>query len=443
MRALLLTLTTRGRSFVAAGVAAVLCGLLIPEPDLVRIGALLVVVPLLSALGAGRARYRLSCARRVIPSRVPVGQSAEMTVRLTNVSRLRTGLLLAEDSLPYALGSKPRFVLDGIGGGGSREFRYQVRPDARGKYVIGPLRVRVADSFGLVEINRAFATTSTLTVTPKIIALARPSLTGNWLGGDDGRRSIATSGDDDVAPRAYQIGDGLRRVHWRSTARYGELMVRREEQHWRNTATLFLDTRRLAYSTTASFELAVTAAASVGVHLAGEGFEAQLVTDAGLIPRHGLFQDALLDALAVVRPSRETGVHAGISALQVGGGQIIAVLGNLTAEQARELSATRRGTAPAMALVLAPSATSGGASPRRGAGTTAGDREQSAIAAILTAAGWRAALVTAETPLAAAWEQLHRLAQSGSALRSAAAVPPEPAPETAPRSNTAASVAEG
>ena len=244
MRALLLTLTTRGRSFVAAGVAAMLCGLLIPEPDLLRIGALLVAVPLLSALGAGRARYRLSCARRVIPARTPVGQPAEMTIRLTNVSRLRTGLLLAEDSLPYALGSKPRFVLDGIGGGGSREFRYQVRSDARGKYVIGPLRVRVADSFGLVEINRAFATTSTLTVTPKIIPLARPPLSGNWLGGDDGRRSIAATGDDDVAPRAYQTGDGLRRVHWRSTARYGELMVRREEQHWRNTASLFIDTRR-------------------------------------------------------------------------------------------------------------------------------------------------------------------------------------------------------
>jgi uncharacterized protein (DUF58 family) len=441
MRALLLTLTTRGRSFMAAGIAAILCGLLIPEPDLVRIGALLVAVPLLSALGAGRARYRLSCARRVIPARTPVGQPAEMTIRLTNVSRLRTGLLLAEDSLPYALGSKPRFVLDGIGGGGSREFRYQVRSDARGKYVIGPLRVRVADSFGLVEINRAFATTSTLTVTPKIIPLARPRLAGNWLGGDDGRRSIAATGDDDVAPRAYQTGDGLRRVHWRSTARYGELMVRREEQHWRNTASLFLDARRLAHATTASFELAVTAAASVGVHLAGEGFDAQLVTDAGLIPRQGPFQDALLDALAVVRPSRETGLHAGISALQAGGGQIVAVLGYLTTEQARELAATRRGTAPAMALVLAPSA---GSPARGGAATAAGDRDQAAVAAILTAAGWRAALVTAEMPLAAAWEQLHRLSLSGSGLRSAAAASaaaaPRTPPETDPRDTQAASV---
>src|SRR6202035_948592 len=125
MRGLIGALTVRGRACVAPGAAAIICGLLIPEPDLVRIGALLVALPLLSALGAGRARYRLSCARRVIPARVPVGQPAEMTIRLTNVSRLRTGLLLAEDTLPYALGSKPRFVLDGIGGGSAREFHYQ------------------------------------------------------------------------------------------------------------------------------------------------------------------------------------------------------------------------------------------------------------------------------------------------------------------------------
>ena len=69
MRGPLGALTVRGRSFVAAGGAAVLCGLLIPELDLVRIGALLMALPLLSAFGAGRTRYRLSCVRRVSPAR--------------------------------------------------------------------------------------------------------------------------------------------------------------------------------------------------------------------------------------------------------------------------------------------------------------------------------------------------------------------------------------
>src|SRR6201999_1946071 len=104
MRWLLGALTVRGRTFVAAGLVAILCGVFIPEADLVRIGALLLALPVISAFGAGRARFLLSCVRTVSPARLPAGQSTSLTVRLTNVSRLRTGLLLAEDTVPYALG---------------------------------------------------------------------------------------------------------------------------------------------------------------------------------------------------------------------------------------------------------------------------------------------------------------------------------------------------
>ena len=176
MRRLLSALTVRGKSFVAAGLAAAFCGLLIPEPDLLRIGCLLMALPLLSAFGAGRARYRLSCVRLLAPPRLAAGQTAEVTIQLANVSRLRTGLLLCQDTVPLALGGRPRFVLQGIAGGGSREFKYQLGSDTRGKYTVGPLQVRVADSFGLVSISRAFSSTSTLTVTPRIVTLSRPPL---------------------------------------------------------------------------------------------------------------------------------------------------------------------------------------------------------------------------------------------------------------------------
>jgi uncharacterized protein (DUF58 family) len=393
MRRLLAGLTVRGRSFVAAGAAAVICGLLIPEPDLLRIGALLMALPLLSAFGAGRARYRLSCTRTVTPPRLPAGQTASLTIKMSNVSKLRTGLLLAEDTVPYALGSRPRFIFEGIGGGGSRSFTYQLGSDTRGRYTVGPLRVRVADSFGLVSITRAFSSTSTLTVTPRIVPLARPPVGGSWLGdSEQGRRSIAASGEDDVAPRDYRMGDSLRRVHWRSTARYGELMVRREEQYWRNTATLFLDTRRSAYST-AMFELAVTAAASVGVHLAGEGFEARLVTDLGEVAAQGSFSDTLLETLAVIKPSRGVGLETGVSELGTSGGQIIAVLGEVSAEQVRELAGTRRGNAPGLALLL----------------IEEGARDIAGIAAhVLIGAGWQVAIVPDAARLPVAWQELHR-----------------------------------
>ncbi len=193
-----------------------------------------------------------------------------------------------------------------------------------------------------------------------------------------------------MAPRVYHTGDSLQRVHWRSTARYGELMVRREEQYWRNSASLFLDTRRSAYSSE-MFELAVTAAASIGVHLAGEGFEARLVTTDGEVPRQGSFRDTLLDTLAVVRPSRAVSLDAAVRALGAGGGQVIAVLGQLPPAQAREIASARRGTASGVALILAEDGGGGQDTAR-----------------VLAGAGWRVAVASDPARLAAAWHELHR-----------------------------------
>ena len=391
MRGLVRALTTRGRCFVAAGAACALCGLAIPEPDLLRLGVLLMVLPLLSAFGSSRARYRLTCTRQSSPPRVQAGQTASLTLVLSNATRLRTGLLLAEDTLPYQFGRPPRFVLDGLRGGGSRTMRYRVRTSARGRYTMGPLKVRVADSFGLVAITRSFASVSALTVTPRIIPLPAPALGGNFLGdSEQGRRSIVAAGEDDIAPRQYQTGDGLRRVHWRSTARHGELMVRREEQHWRDSASLFLDTRRAAFGSGPAFELAVMAAASVGVHMAGQGIDARLITDGGVIPRHATFRDTVLEALAVIRPSRSPGLGPGVEALRASGGQVIAILGALTPSEARHIAGARRGTAAALALLV------GGFSGVTGP-----------AAGILTAAGWRVASAVDEDSLAAAWRDLH------------------------------------
>ena len=295
MRSLLAGFTTRGTSFLAAGLAAALAGLALGERGLVSVGALLFVLPLLSALAAGRARYRLSSVRQVSPARVPAGHTTRVSVRLENVSRLPTGLLLAEDAIPYVLGTRPRYVLDGVERGGIRELTYPLRSDLRGKFTIGPLEVRIADSFGLVEFGRSFATTSTLVVTPRVVPLARTAIGASWVGEGDGKtRAAAAAGEDDVVPRAYRDGDELRRVHWRSTARYGELMVRREEQRWRNRALLLLDTRRNAHAgtgVTSSFEYAVGAAASIGVHLARGGMDGQLITDAGPVAATGIFED--------------------------------------------------------------------------------------------------------------------------------------------------------
>jgi len=377
MRSWLAAFTTRGTSFLAAGVAATLAGLLLSERDLVSVGVLLLVLPLFSALAATRARYRLGCTRTITPRRVAAGQTAQVRLRLENVSRLPTGLLLAEDTVPYALGTRPRYVLNGIERSGTRDLSYPVCSDLRGKFTVGPLEIRVADAFGLVELGHAFSSRSTFVVTPKVIQLPRSVFSASWLGDGEGRaRTAAAAGEDDVVPRPYREGDELRRVHWRSTARYGELMVRREEQQWRNRVLLLLDTRRSAHAgsgATSSFEFAVSAAASIGMHLAREGLDGQLITDTGPLATPGSFEEVLLDSLAVITPSRHRDLEPGIAALRGTSGLLVAIVGRLSVSDARQLAASRRDAGPAIALLLAVStwATSSGGPPGGVASTTA------------------------------------------------------------------------
>ena len=275
MREALRGLTTRGLSFLAAAAAAGISAMVLGEQDLLRVAVLLATLPLLAAGYVGRNRYKIDCTRALEPTRAPMGSNARVVLRLQNQSRLPTGTLLLEDRLPYALGSRPRVVLERLTANQTSSVAYTVRADVRGRYPVGPLTVRLTDPFGLCELTRSFPSTDTLTVVPQVTPLPNIRLGGDYVGtGESRARSVAAHGEDDAATRQYRRGDDLRRVHWRSTARTGELMVRREEQPWESRATVLLDTRAAAHrgeGPTGSFEWGVAAAASAsGARAAAE-----------------------------------------------------------------------------------------------------------------------------------------------------------------------------
>src|SRR5258708_9894841 len=147
MRSMLAGFTTRGRAFVAAGAAAGVLGLGLGQRTLVSIGGVLIIRRVLSVLAASRTRYRISWARAISPARVPAGHTSSVSIQLDNSSRPPTGLLLAEDTVPYSIGSRPRFILDRIEPGASRRLSYPIQPHHRGKYAIGPPPGRVPDAF--------------------------------------------------------------------------------------------------------------------------------------------------------------------------------------------------------------------------------------------------------------------------------------------------------
>ncbi|MFH0244760.1 DUF58 domain-containing protein [Streptomyces sp. HK10] len=412
-RAALAGLTTRGRSFLAAGAAAMVCAYVLGQGDLLRVGVLLAALPLVCVVVLHRTRHRVAASRRLSPVRVPAREEALVHLRLDNVSRLPTSLLMLQDQVPYVLGPRPRFVLDRVEPGGRREVSYRVRSDLRGRYPIGPLQLRLTDPFGMVELTRSFSSHDTLTVVPRTEELPPVRLAGEAAGLGEGRhRSPAMAGDDDVIPRGYRHGDDLRRVHWRSTARHGELMVRREEQPQRPRCTVLLDTRRAAWAGSgpeAAFEWAVSGAASVAVHLLERGYAVRLLTDTGAPvpgPDGGgtdiaAFDTAglILDTLAVLERSGEPGLARAYEVLRGGGGGheglLVAFLGSLDGRQTALAGRMRQRAGGAVALL-----------PR-------GFREpgvQEESERLLREAGWTVLPYTPGEALPALWRQADRSA---------------------------------
>ena len=291
-----------------------------------------------------------------------------------------------------------------------REVAYPIRSDLRGRFGIGPLAIRLTDPFGMCELVRSFTSTDTFVVTPVTERLPPVSLGGEWTGSGDSRsRSIAAAGDDDVITREYRRGDDLRRVHWRSTARYGELMVRREEQPWESRAVVLLDTRALAHRADgpgSSLEVAVSVAASVGVHLGHAGFTVELVTDSGERigsavgdDLTGTHEELLLDALAVVEASANRSLRTAGPVLRAAGdGLTVAVLGALSVEEAADLVRMRHGTGGAAAIVLDVASWRSPVARDRAAPIDA-----AGPIAVLRAAGWRVVPLAAGELLSSVW----------------------------------------
>jgi uncharacterized protein (DUF58 family) len=429
--------TTRATCLLAAGITAVLCGVIFGEVDLVRAGVLAAAAPCAAALLVQRSRVRISNRRRVEPAQAYAGQSVTVHLTITNRALLRTSALMLEDSLPDRVPGKARFVVDPLGGHESRPVSYRIPALGRGRYRVGPLQMRLSDPFGLIDLTRSFTATSEFLVAPVVDPL--PPLEpprSDDLGDNSGSRSVGTHGADDQSTREYRTGDDLRKIHWRSSARTGALMVRQEERPWQGQNTVLLDSRASAHATapdpdegdpddlrlTSSFEWAVSAVASIGTHVLLAGRKLSLVGDPAAADRLRFGDPArLTEHLAEVRETSRADLGQAAELLRAAArdSTLLAVLGRLDPKALRSLAdAHRRGrSAPAFALLLdvdswARPSEDARASSRRGT-------EVEATAQVLRSAGWRVVVVRHGDTVAQAW----RLLLAGSAAGPRAAVP--------------------
>ncbi|WP_448623863.1 DUF58 domain-containing protein [Geodermatophilus sp. URMC 64] len=453
--AALSSLTVRGRCLVAAGGTLLFLGALVGERALVQLAVFVLALPLLSAAAVARERFRLASRRTVTPSRVPRGQDADVLLEVTNADSRTGGLWLLSEQLPPELGASPEFVVERLAGGETAALGYRVHGTRRGRHTLGPLRLRLVDPFGLVLRTATGADTVPLVVVPRVRPLGPGGPAGGHGGGGDGsRRSIAVHGEDDVSVREYRHGDDLRKVHWRTTARTGELMVRLEERPWRAQATLLLDTRArahlLAHRDAAargavlaagpagddspppdSLEWLIEAAASIGAALGRRGATLRVVTETGELAtagtRGGLDPEELLDALAGVRPSKASGLGTGVELLSraAGDGPVVCLLGAAGADEAADLVRARSGPSTDFAVLvdIGSWADAGLQRGRRAPSATARaelDRQRDDAAALLRAAGWHVAVARADSTVEQVWAEL---TGPEAASRSAAGVP--------------------
>lgn len=357
-------LTGRGRAFLLIGAAVTISAVLLGSRDLLWLGVFLIALPLVSLAIVARTRLRLACERRMAPTQVVVGDVANGELVLTKSGNLPTGILRFEDSLPVELGNRPRFTVHQFSGAWRRHISYSVVARARGRYRTGPLLVRATDPFSLVKLDRRFSATSDLLVTPAIEPLpAMRNAAGVGVSGDVTPQKIGAVGPDDVLIREYRSGDDVRRIHWRSTARRGEIMVRREEQAWDPAASVLLDSRASRHGgkgPASSFEWAVSAATSIAVHFLDAGFRVDVfdadgtmaAADAAEHPA-ATRQNVIYQMTEVQLTQRKTLVRAADSTgLRTRGQLMIAVTGRLVPADVEQLVRAQRNRSRAFALVL-------------------------------------------------------------------------------------------
>lgn len=393
-------LTTRGRCLLAGGGATAVCAVVLEERDLLRVGAFVAMLPLLAALLAARTRSAVRVTRQLSPARLSVGGGTQVTLHVRGTALV--GALRLVDTVPDAAGpladQPPGFTVHRLSGRGGALLTYPLRPLVRGVHAIGPLVGNATDPLALAEFDRTVIGPDRLTVLPRITALhGLPASLGAGEGTSGAALAHQGQGRPDVLVRPYRHGDELRRVHWRLTARYDELMVRLEERPWRAGTTVLLDRRDGAHrgrGAQSSLEFAITMAASICAHLIGRGAPVTLVTEDGAALPTGqpAGLDAVLDALAALRPSARAALTGPDLPTDT---DLVAVLGALPSAQWKSLVARRPRGGYA---VLLDTATWDPADRRPGSADS--------TAAALRATGWTVAVAAAGADPDRIWQAL-------------------------------------
>jgi uncharacterized protein (DUF58 family) len=302
-------LAARGWTVLVLGVLLLAGGAVAGYPELVAVGLTCLFAVLLAAVWM-LARPRVDITRRIEPSRVSVGDSCLAVLTLVNRGHRRCPPIVAVEQV-----GRRRVVVQipSLAAGAERTLAYALPTERRGVYAVGPLTIGHADPLRLMQVAEPFQSRSQMWVHPRVLAVS-PMPAGHSRDLDGPTSESAPRGGIAFhSLREYIPGDDRRLIHWRSSARTGQLMVRHHVVPDDPHLMVVLDTSREPY-TDSTFESAVTVAASIARAAWLNHQPVELRTTSGAIvtaePRSAEFRDVLDGLAAVERDDADPGLRA-------------------------------------------------------------------------------------------------------------------------------------
>jgi len=269
--------TGRGWAVLALGAVMLPAGLVARYPGVAGLGAAFGLLAMLS-LVAVRHRAPVTVRRSVWPLEVTRFGDCAATLRI----RRNTGLFpMSLDAVEQVGDQEVAVRVPDLPPGRTTEVTYPVPTHRRGVLTIGPVLVRRRGPLGLAESTATLAGTAQVRVLPRVLPVqGMPSGIRRGHQGTDER--VPHGGTDLVGLRDYIPGDDLRRIHWATSARAGQLMVREDADPSRAYLTVLLDDRASSYPE-GDLEDAVEVAASLAVAAGEHGHGVRLLTVCDLV----------------------------------------------------------------------------------------------------------------------------------------------------------------
>ncbi len=208
---------------------------------LVYLSALLIVIAWLLTVPALRG---IKVERQARSLRASVGDIFEEHFEISNTSRLpKLWLEVAnETTIPYATGSR---VLTLLRAKQKRIYTARTWITNRGGFSLGPTKITSGDPFGIFRLSKSYPAMASLIVLPMLFHVAEfLSPPGLLPGGKAIRRKSIDITPHAAGIREYVPGDPMKRIHWPTSVRRGQLMVKEFEQDPQAEVWLFLDTHK-------------------------------------------------------------------------------------------------------------------------------------------------------------------------------------------------------